>query len=155
MHKVWPCGMIAAFATMVPFALAGSAERGATSHLCNYVRAMLDKPRPSGIDRLVVGAERKDDGYDHYGGLDIDRDGPEDVVRMSCGAGEPRPDPCILEVQLTTGLKFEVETWANFLISVRGRFYVVDAEAGVGRARGSGRVYWLSKNGARQTCAGL
>ena len=66
-----------------------------------------------------------------FDNLDVDDDGIEDVVALSCSASIQRADPCILEGKPSSGAVVEFEAWYLYLILHRGLIYAITAnEAG-------------------------
>lgn len=91
----------------------GDSSAKDTPRLCLEFRELLDMPRSKGIDRKVLDSSLsiggKEDGYDRYFNLDIDGDDINDVVTRSCSPSTMPADPCILEMELSSGAKIVFE----------------------------------------------
>ena len=71
--------------------------------------------------RLGVRAE----AVEHYYNIDVDGDDIGDPISKSCSASTTPADPCILEVQLSTGGRLSFEAWHLSVLRFHGRYYVL------------------------------
>ena len=124
------------------------------STTCREIARLLRTPGSDGIANSIIYGESVG-GYDVYQGLDLDRDGQVDKVAKSCSASIVPADPCILEVELTSGKKYEVEAWRMYLINFDKNTYVVTSDLEVSGKRASRSILLLGRSGARRICAGL
>lgn len=106
-------------------------------------------------DDFEVAWQESGGGDTTYPNLDIDRDGFNDKVVRSCGAG--RNALCILFVNLSGGHHFEFEGGAFFLAHVKSSLYLIQGEhfskLEKNKQIGKRRVYQITKQGVKQICS--
>lgn len=106
-------------------------------------------------DGFEVAWEESGGGDTTYPNLDIDRDGIDDKVVRSCGAG--RDALCILFVDLSDGQHFEFEGGAFFLVRVKSSLYAIQGEYFSKQEKnkqvGKRSVYQITKQGIKRICS--
>lgn len=127
--------------------------------VCKELLPLLSAPIGEGIERRVLDSSLpiggQEDGIDRYFNLDVDGDDVNDVVTRSCSPSTTPADPCILEVQTSSGTKYTFEEWRFFLIRHKGAIYAVSSELGPKRKRGTGKIFKLGARGVENVCSGL
>jgi hypothetical protein len=145
---------------LVPLLESAAAELPTSRAMCREFRQLLHSPPGGALDRralessLSIGA--KEDGYDHYFNVDVDRDDINDLVSRSCSASLTPSDPCMLEVKTSSGTSYTFnEEWRFFLVRHRAQIYAIASELGPDRKIGSGNIYRLGRNGVQKICSRL
>lgn len=92
---------------------------------------------------------------DRYFNLDVDGDDINDTVTRGCSPSAMPSDPCMLEVETSSGTKYTFEEWRFFLVRYKGSIYAISSELGPKRKRGTGKVFRLTGTAVQNVCSGL
>jgi hypothetical protein len=136
-----------------------AAQARASASLCKEFQLLLAMPYDKGILQRQLsgsfGRGAKEDADDHYFNLDIDGDDIEDVVTLGCSHSSEPSDPCMLDIELSSGGKIAFEEWKFFLVRHKGKIYAVSAEFGPNRKKGGGKIFAVGPRSVKEICYGL
>lgn len=93
----------------------------------------------------------RDAGTLTFHNVDLDGDDESDSIEYSCSGSQIPADPCILTASLSTGKKFEFESWTMRLVRLKARIFVVswphpEIEGTLHE------IFELNANGVRPVC---
>ena len=139
-------------AEAVPQGKAGAKTQ--SSKVCHAFERLLKRAGSEGIAKKVLLTEESG-GYDLYKDIDLDHDGRSDKIAKSCSASVAPSDPCVLEIELTSGKKYDLVAWRMYLVELDKNIYVVSSELEVSNRPQPRSIHWLGPAGARRVCTGL
>jgi hypothetical protein len=158
---MWHCQrLLCVIALTLTVGLAEAVPRGKAgantndSTICRAFGRLLKVPGNEGMKKKIIVGEESG-GYDVYKDIDLDHDGRSDRVAKSCSASVIPADPCILEIELTSGKKYDFVAWRMYLVELNKNTYVVSSELEVSSKSQPRSVHLLGSSGARRICSGL
>jgi len=139
--------------------VASTTGQGATFPLCERFAARFAKEGQSALMPYVLYPQVDAEGWEQYQGLDIDGDGRPDELSRACSPSYPMPDPCELDLKLSSGRKFEFSLRDQerfFVAKIGSHVYAVETPDARSRKRpGPRSILTIGKRGIIRVCDGL
>lgn len=125
----------------------------ATRQLCAHIAALVETKKAFDLEPNEYD-DNPPRGND-FKNLDLDDDGVADSVKTGCGTGE-----CLLEVELSSGGKFDLNETPFYLIRYQQRIYALVSYSEDNESKNEairykyhlGRLYLIAPTGAKLVC---
>lgn len=139
-------------------ALSTAHASGQHSNLCEEFRRNLSMPNEQGMSKYLQACPNV--GNSSPCSLDLDHDGSNDELTMSCPSDYIEPsDPCMLIIELASGKTFEFKFEFNdfpYLIRRKSTVYAITERFDSKDKRtGNRKVYRISGSGVHLICTNL